>query len=336
MKIIKILLILLVFSSCKNKTEYIKSKTVLSEIDNLKSKSEIENFIQKSDTNYRKFELKNLQEFSRSNSNDSINKILANKLNVKTNFTKTDFDNNGYTDLLVIGDNHDCTSFRPGIEGEESCSFSPIVLMNYGKNKTKIFRVDMEWGKSIVPKVETVNSQPFLVIYQQKIKDWEKKLYEQSKKILTFKFGNFIEYNENPKNNKISKIEFATSGCFGTCPVYKLTLNRDSLSIFNAQYYNFNKNREVIYGKEEGVFTTTINKMEFDKLEEILNYCEFDNLDKEYTVMHTDDQTGDLKITYNNGKVKTISDYGMIGTYGLKILYKKLAELRFNQKWRKK
>ena len=76
--------------------------------------------------------------------------------------------------------------------------------------------------------------------------------------------------------------------------------------------------------------------MDIDKLEEILNYCEFDNLDKEYTVMHTDDQTGDLKITYNNGKVKTISDYGMIGTYGLKILYKKLAELRFNQKWRKK
>jgi len=336
MKIIKILLILLVFSSCKNKTEYIKTKTILSEIDNLKSRSEIENFIQKSDTNYRKFELKNLQEFSRSNSNDSINKILANKLNVKTNFTKTDFDNNGYTDLLVIGDNHDCTSFRPGIEEEESCSFSPIVLMNYGKNKTKIFRVDMEWGKSIVPKVEYVNSQPFLVIYQQKIKDWEKKLYEQSKKILTFRFGNFIEYNENPKNNKISKIEFATSGCFGTCPVYKLTLNRDSLSIFNAQYYNFNKNREVTYGKEEGVFTTTINKMEFDKLEEILNYCDFDNLHKEYSVMHTDDQTGDLKITYNNGKVKTISDYGMIGTYGLKILYKKLAELRFNQKWRKK
>lgn len=52
--------------------------------------------------------------------------------------------------------------------------------------------------------------------------------------------------------------------------------------------------------------------------------------------MHTDDQTGDLKITFNNGKVKTISDYGMIGTNGLKILYEKLAELRFNQKWQKK
>lgn len=52
--------------------------------------------------------------------------------------------------------------------------------------------------------------------------------------------------------------------------------------------------------------------------------------------MHTDDQTSSLKITFNNGNIKTISDYGMIGTYGLKILYGKLAELRFNQKWQKK
>lgn len=329
MKILKLFLTLLVFSSCENKTEFIKTKTIQSEIDRLKAKSEIEKFIQKSDTNYRKYELKNLQDFDRSFGNDSINKILANKLNVKTNYEKVDFDNNGYNDLLAIGDNHTCYG-----EGEKSCSFSPIVLMNYGKNKTKIFNIDLEWGKAIVPKVEFVNSQPFLVVYKENY-DWMKKTYSESKTILTFKFDNFIEFNKSPKKNKITKIEFKTSGCFGTCPVYKLTLNRDSLSIFNAQYYNFNKNREVTYGKEEGVFKTSINEIEFNKLVEILNYCDFENLNKEYSVSHTDDQTGDLKITFNNGKVKTISDYGMIGTYGLKILYEKLAEIRFNQKWRK-
>lgn len=331
MKIIKLFLIVLVFSSCKNKTEFIKTQTIQSEIDQLSSKSEIEKFIQKSDTNYRKYELKNLQDFNRSHGNDSINKILANKLNVKTNYEKVDFDNNGYTDLLVIGDNHTCFG-----EGGKSCSFSPIVLMNYGENKTKILNIDLEWEKAIVPKVEFLNSQPFLVIYKKKLIDWQKKTYSESKTILTFKFGDFIEYNESPKKNKITKIEFNTSGCFGTCPVYELTLNRDSLSIFNAQYYNFNKKREIAYGKEEGVFYTKINDKEFNKLEEILNYINFENLNKEYYVTWTDDQSGNLKITYNNGKVKTISDYGMIGTYGLKILYEKLAELRFNEKWRKK
>ncbi|TPG39942.1 DUF6438 domain-containing protein [Flavobacterium pectinovorum] len=335
MKIIKLFLILLVFASCKNETKFLKTPIVQSEIDRLKSKSEIEKFIQKSDTNYKKYELKNLQNFNRSNRRDSINKILANKLNVKTNYTKVDFDNNGYTDLLAIGDNHDCISFRPGIEGEESCSFSPIVVMNYGENKTKIFHIDKEWGNSIVPKVEHINSQPFLVIYTQKLVDGKKNEYAESKNILTFKFGDFIEYNENPKKNKITRIEFSTSGCFGSCPVYKLTLNRNSLSVFNARYYNFNKEQEVGYGKEEGVFSAKINKTEFDKLEELINYCDFENLNKEYYVMHTDDQTGNLKITFNNGKVKTISDYGMIGTYGLKKLYDKLAEIRFSQKWKK-
>lgn len=318
-------------ASCKKESEFIKSKKIPTEIDQLKVKSEIEKFIQKSDTNYKNYELKHLQDFDRSHDNDSINKILANKLNAKTYFEKVDFDNNGYTDFLAIGDNHTCFG-----EGQKSCSFSPIVLMNYGKNKTKIFGIDKEWGKAIVPIVEYKNFQPFLVIYKNKLDDWQKKLYSESKTVLTFKFGNFIEYNENPKRNKISKIEFSTSGCFGSCPVYKLTLNRDSISVFNAQYYNFNKNREVEYGKEEGVFYTNFSKIEFDKLEELLNYCDFENLKKEYAVMHTDDQTGNLKITYNNGKVKEISDYGMVGTYGLQMLYQKLAETRFNEKWKKK
>jgi len=340
MKIIKLFLIVLLFTSCKKETEFtqipvvkipfVKTPIIQSEIDRLKTKSEIENFIRKSDTNYKKYELKNLQDFNRNTSNDSTNKILANKLNVKTNYTKVDFDNNGYTDLLAIGDNHTCFG-----DGEKSCSFSPIVVMNNKENKPKIFHIDKEWGNSIVPKVEYINSQPFLVVYKKTLVDWKKKKYSDSKAILTFKFGDFIEYNENPKKNKISKIEFRTSGCFGSCPVYKLTLNRDSLSIFNAQYYNFNKKDEVGYGKEEGVFSTKISKVEFDKLEELLNYCDFENLNKEYYVMHTDDQTGYLKITFNNGKVKNMSDYGMIGTYGLKNLYQKLAELRFNQKWKK-
>ncbi|MFD1601469.1 DUF6438 domain-containing protein [Flavobacterium artemisiae] len=329
MKVVKLFLIVLIFTSCKKEIEFVQAPIVQSEVDKLKTKSEIEKFIQKSDTNYKKYELKILQDFDRHYGYDSINKILANKLNVKTYFTKTDFDNNGYSDFLAIGDNHTCYG-----EAEKSCSFSPIVLMNFGKNKTKIFDIALEWGKLIVPKVEYIDSQPFLVIYNQNLVDWKTKKYSVSKSILTFKFGNFIEYNKMPKANKITKIEFSTSFCFGPCPVYKLTINRDSLSIFDAQNYNFS-DKEADNGKEEGVFSTKINKVEFDKLEEFINYCDFENLKEEYHVMHTDDQTGNLKITFNNGQVKTISDYGMVGTYGLKNLYEKLAALRFSQKWKR-
>jgi hypothetical protein len=48
----------------------------------------------------------------------------------------------------------------------------------------------------------------------------------------------------------------------------------------------------------------------------------------------TDDQTCTLKITYDNGKTKTITDYGKIGTYGLNRVYSILFSLRQNQKWK--
>ena len=48
----------------------------------------------------------------------------------------------------------------------------------------------------------------------------------------------------------------------------------------------------------------------------------------------TDDQASTLTLTYNNGLVKTIEDYGMIGNYGLILLYNKLQALRFNQDWK--
>jgi len=329
MKIIPFLLVLLVFASCKDKDGVANTPKHPSAVDMLESKASIEAFIRKSDTNYKNYELKHLQDFDRDHGNDSINKLLAKKYNVTSNFVKVDFDGNGYTDFLAIGDNHTCHG-----SGEKSCSFSPIVLMNYG-TKTKIYQIDLEWGKSIVPTIGYIDSKPFLVVYKHKY-DWEKKKNLETKSVLTFRYGGFIEYNKHPKKNQISKIEFSTSGCFGTCPVYKLTLNRDSLSVFNARYYNFDNDRDVTYGKEEGIFFTTINKQDFDQLEELLNYCAFENLKANYSVMHTDDQTGDLKITFDDGKTKTISDYGMIGTYGLKLLYEKLAELRFSEKWRKK
>ena len=38
-------------------------------------------------------------------------------------------------------------------------------------------------------------------------------------------------------------------------------------------------------------------------------------------------------VTYDNGKVKSIRDYGLLGTYGLDRVYQLLFELRENQKW---
>jgi len=65
----------------------------------------------------------------------------------------------------------------------------------------------------------------------------------------------------------------------------------------------------------------------------LLNYIDFETLQDNYAVNWTDDQTAKLKVTYDNGKVKSIRDYGLLGTYGLDRVYQLLFELRENQKW---
>jgi hypothetical protein len=57
-------------------------------------------------------------------------------------------------------------------------------------------------------------------------------------------------------------------------------------------------------------------------------------LQNNYAVNWTDDQTCTLTITYNNEQTKTITDYGEIGTNGLRIIYDRLFALRKNQKWK--
>lgn len=338
MKIIKVLLILLVFISCKKENEntkpkknpFIKAKTVITEIDKLVSNKEIENFIQKTDTNYKKFELRKIQDFKR-DKRDSINRILAEKVKANHSFIKADFDNNGFTDLLAIGDNY---SVWGSVKNGEKISldFTTIILMNFD-NKYKIIDINKNRHSPIVPKVEYTNNQAFLAVYSATPLLSNFRKFKESKVKLTFKFGDFIEYNQNPKKHIIKKIEYSTTGCLGTCPIFKLEINNDRTAFFIAENYNFDDNQDHYTNKEEGNFKTTILENDFKELNEILNYIDFSNL-KNYSVTWTDDQSSTLKITFDNGKVKTIYDYGLVGTYGLKKTYEILYNLRKNQNWK--
>lgn len=86
------------------------------------------------------------------------------------------------------------------------------------------------------------------------------------------------------------------------------------------------------YQSIEGKFQAEADKEVFSSLCNLLNYIDFSHLKDRYSVSHTDDETADLKITYNDGKVKLISDYGMTGTFGLNLVYEHLAKLRFDRK----
>ena len=85
-----------------------------------------------------------------------------------------------------------------------------------------------------------------------------------------------------------------------------------------------------------GNFNSKITKDKYNDIVNLLNYIDFESLKDNYSVSWTDDQTATITITYDNGKVKSISDYGLIGTFGLDRVYQLLFELRDNQKWTKK
>jgi hypothetical protein len=133
-----------------------------------------------------------------------------------------------------------------------------------------------------------------------------------------------------PAKHKIEKIEYSTSGCYGTCPIFKLTINSDKTAKWHAKMYNKINNKEV-----SGNFNTRVTEDKYNDIVNLLNYIDFETLQDNFAVTWTDDQTATLKITYDNGKVKSISDYGLIGTYGLDRVYQLLYELRENQKWTK-
>lgn len=302
-----------------------------SEIDSIENQLEVQNLIRKNFKDLLQYEVKRIQNFKRYDLMCQANVKLADELDVEESFYKADFDNNGYTDLLVIGDDHTC------FEGQnQSCSYTPLVILNLSNKKYKIARISQKFDDYFVPKITNKNGQVLLEINRAQIADWKKKTVSKDpqKQILAFKHDAFIEYNSNDKNYiPIQKIEFSTDGCYGTCPVFDLEISKNQEAKFIAKNFNFNEKMEEWSTKNEGTFRTKIKNKDFDILIKTLEYIDFPELKDRYSVDWTDDQTVTLRITYANRKVKIINDYGACGTYGLIRVYNLLFDLRKNQNW---
>jgi hypothetical protein len=122
---------------------------------------------------------------------------------------------------------------------------------------------------------------------------------------------------------KISEIRFSTSGCLGTCPVYRITIDSNRHAEYEA----------VRYCDTIGVFTAVLDKAVYDSLIKTIIASRFQSQKSLYEVALTDDETSILEIKYNDTKVKRIEDNGMQGTPELKVVYNKLETLRTNVKW---
>lgn len=131
----------------------------------------------------------------------------------------------------------------------------------------------------------------------------------------------------------IERIEYFTSVCFGPCPQFKIEMDKNREAVYEAIRFNFSK--EFGSPSPEGTFKGKINEKEFDQILKKLNEMDFPTLQNNYKVNYTDVQTANLKIIYDGGKEKIITDYGMMGTPDLMEIYQLFLELRENQSWEK-
>ena len=220
-------------------------------------------------------------------------------------FYKADIDGNGSIDLVVDG--HDCFA----------------VLDIGGKYVVHYFDREHRRRFSFKGFIELPNRASLLMLNKDSCFSCPD--LPRHVDTLVYNFEGFIEYNKQfAKAPEIEKITFSTSACFGWCPVYNIEIRRNGDAMFEAKSYN----------DTLGTLFATIGNDKLGQLFKLLGYMNVGTLRNAYRVGWTDDQAGYLKIVYSNGDVKEISDYGLMGTFGLQRLYEMLNTFRKSELWK--
>lgn len=277
-------------------------------VDGLKTDKDVENFIQSQSQALADARIA-YKDFLYS---DGVKQKIADSLGVKL-WQKVDFDNNGKTDLLAYINTSGQQYLTAFID--EGGSFSIHFISRW------------PFADIFYPVIRKRGSLTLLVLYKMCSYCHGPNEGISGADTLIYKFGSFIEYVQGSfpyGMHKIEKIQFSTTPCYSTCPVFELDIKASRKATYHAISYN----------DTTGIFSGMIDTLNYNKLVTMLNYVDFPNLNDDYNVTWTDDQACRLVITYDDGKTKNIYDYGEVGTYGLSAIYKLLYALRTDQSWK--
>jgi len=292
------------------------SKQVLSnKIDDLKTDQEVTEFVktmnpQFAKDKYGRFAIKATDSIARDLNCNGIFKSW----NIK-NWEKADITNDGLTDLLFVAYWYDYISYAFIDMGNNNFrlirfsknTFEPCELIKPIKigseNYLKIFR------KTAVP--DTLNKE------QLRYKDL------MITDTLVFKFDSFTELSQlKNQGNEIESIELKTDYCFGSCPVFELTLYKNGKANFIGKDYM----------QLKGKSSKRLPRKYFEDVTDLATYIDVRNLKNNYAVTWTDDQTATLTVVFKDKSQKVIVDYGMQGTFGLNAIYGKLMKIALQWK----
>ncbi|MBT32390.1 MAG: hypothetical protein CMO01_22230 [Thalassobius sp.] len=227
------------------------------------------------------------------------------------NFKKGDFNHDGVPDLLIFG------KAQVTVKGETYDNEDEIILL-LGNKHRKAIKVNIPYsffrglGIHVVPtpKMIKVDNYDCLLIQYETTQ-----LFAESTSnfadTMYVEFDNLLPYNPSPSNKKISKIEFKTDYCYGSCPVFEISMD---------------KNYDVVYSGidhviKRGEYKLRAEVKDWQYLIKLIRNLNIEEFKDYYAVQYTDDQTAFLTIYFDDGSKKHIKDYGLKGSYGLSIIY---------------
>ncbi len=231
------------------------------------------------------------------------------------NFKVGDFNYDGIKDLLVFG---------TAIVTPKSTTFREdeiVIIIGDKKRPRKVsfpygyFRgLGIHWIP--YPKVISVGQKDFIIINYDIIdRSQRSQSYYDTLFIIN---DHVVPFVESPSYKEVSRIEFRTDHCYGTCPVFEMTLHKNLDVEYNGIDYVDNK----------GEFKLKMERKDWDYLTNLIAYLKLEYLSSNYDIGATDHQTAFLTVVYSDGETKSIEDYGLSGTFGLTVLYDYLFELR--------
>lgn len=130
--------------------------------------------------------------------------------------------------------------------------------------------------------------------------------------------------NCKPAKKDIAFIDFKATPCFGTCPVFTMSIKEDGTADYHAGRFN-NLN---------GHFTSVIHQPQLDSLMTLIESAHVFNLKNNYSSSWTDHPTYTFTVKLKNGRSKKIVDYGPVGPDELKRVYDFIFTLRNTQDWK--
>jgi hypothetical protein len=200
--------------------------------------------------------------------------------------------------------------------------------MDNGNGSFKLHTLSYNiYEKCELAKANNTTNEESLLYYQKKhipISGSKNTKSEDAIDTLVYKYDGFVELNRKPAVYDIDSISFRTGYCYGNCPVFTIAMDKNGNATYEAGTYN----------PKMGKFSGVIKKEDLDRIVGLLNYTNFSQLANEYKVSWTDDQTSWLRVRFSDGRVKEIQDYGMKGSFGLRLLYSIFFDLRGNQNWK--